>query len=477
MPKRLQKSAKKPGVWSRFSSWLHGFRFGNIASYYGQYYGPFGWLQHLLPGTEYDYRREAGIVWENSIIASCVAWLGRTYCEAPQTVERRGGNRKWIALDDHECLSLLENPNPYYDHTVLMAGTLLSLMSDGNAYWLKVRSRAGKVVGLVYIPHFMIEPRWDYEGTEFITHYEYRISGESLKIAVEDIIHLRTMIDPLNPRKGWTPLAAQLREICGDNEAGTLFAAILRNMGVPGVVITPDTAALKIEDAPQASFDDQQQLKTQWRERWGGDRRGEPAVFDFPVKVQPLSFNPKQLDLAKLRAVSEERICAAIGIPPIVVGMGAGLSNASYSNYREAKEYAYDSLLVPLMRTIDSQLTRQLLSEFEPDDPYTNAPKKFRIGHDLSDVRALAEDENDKHKRAVNDFKGYLLKLNEARQAIGYDKDPDAEKGERYLFELLPTPGGEWGTPAAPGDEDADDNGKPRGSRDDQGSTKPKPKK
>ena len=85
------------------------------------------------------------------------------------------------------------------------------------------------------------------------------------------------------------------------------------------------------------------------------------------VNVEKVGFSPNDLNLAQLRRLPEERLSAVIGIPAIVLGYGAGLDKATYSNARQLVEYATESYLVPLYRYIQEELTTQLLPDFEED--------------------------------------------------------------------------------------------------------------
>ena len=82
-----------------------------------------------------------------------------------------------------------------------------------------------------------------------------------------DVVHFRHGINPHDLRKGLSPIHGVLREIFMDLEASNFVASLLRNMGVPGVVISPKSGAT-------ARSDDVEATKTWFQEQFGGDRRG-----------------------------------------------------------------------------------------------------------------------------------------------------------------------------------------------------------
>jgi phage portal protein BeeE len=119
---------------------------------------------------------------------------------------------------------------------------------------------------------------------------------------------------------------------------------------------------------------------------------------------------------------------AVYGIPAIVAGLGAGLDRSTFANFKEARESAYESFLVPMWRTITQQLTHKLLPAFGED------PNLVRFHFDTSEVRALGENENERHERIRADYEKGLIKLNEARVQLGfnYDDDPGGWKRDNH---------------------------------------------
>lgn len=424
-----------------------GFRFSGSGggSQAGGAYG-FGGLVPLLPGAGgFDYRREVGNLWENSIVLACLNWITRAWTEAAicvQTPDSSSNGKKATAerkallkpqhrhskaalrdgyeiVDNHPFTTLVENPNEDYDDSVLWAGTIISLYCNGNSYWYKVRSTAGKVIGLQYIPHYQIEPQWPKDGSVFISYYQYTIDNIKIALPKEDIVHLRYGIDPLNRRKGMSPLAGVLREVCTDNEAATFAAALLRNMGIPGVVISPKSfKAANGDEIGEMSDEQQRAFKRMWREKFGGDNRGEPFVQSIPVDVTIPGFKPSEMMVDKVRQIPEERITAAIGLPAVVAGLGAGLAASSDKhNIETAQEMAWKNCLIPTHSIIAKQLTRQLL----PDILHSKANQI--VAWDYSGVAALQVDRDALHKTTRDDWTSGLVKRSESREIIGHDVD------------------------------------------------------
>lgn len=362
----------------------------------------------LVTGRQrFDYAREVGRGDTNSIVQACVQWICRTFPEAPVMIYRREADGTETKLPEHPLLGLLTDPNDYYSGELLWKATLADLTTSGNAYWLKVRNAQGGVVQLWWAPSALIEPRWPADGSAYISHYEYRPSGTALELAVSDVVHFRDGLDPHNTRKGLSPLAGLLREIFTDEEAAAWSASLLRNMGIPGVLITPD-----VDDPGAISAEDAREIKADFRTKFGGDNRGEPMVLPSKARVTVLSFNPQQMDFKTLRRLPEERISAVLGIPAIVAGLGAGLDRSTFANMSEAREMAYESNIVPTQRLLAGQLRTQLLRDF-------GDIAALRVGFDTSEVRVLQEDENKRWQRVTLAFSRGLLTVARAKELIG----------------------------------------------------------
>ena len=307
---------------------------------------PGGWSSIAWRGSssaEGDWRKIIGDGSSSSIVEACVLWICRNFPEAPAVVVQTGDDAIPQTIR-HPFARKIRWPNPYYSGVLLWYGTLTSWVIDGNAYWLKVRDQLGRVVELWYIPHWMIQPRWPLDGSEYISHYEYRPAGELLRLDPADVFHLRYGIDPDNTRKGRSPLRTLFLELGVDHEASHFSAAILKNLGVPGVVISPDKES-------KGAMDEQarEAIKAKFKQSFGGDNRGDPIVLSKPTNIMQFGFSPAELDLGAIRDIPEERVTAVLawavagcvlwqrdglGTPPVI--------ESATQSYREAQDPVAD---------------------------------------------------------------------------------------------------------------------------------------
>lgn len=378
-----------------------------------------------FPGSDIDFNAEAGDLFKSSLVMAVIFWLARNFPEAPIQLTEKQPDGKAKPIIDHPFLDLLEQPNPQYPGEVLWNASIISLNLDGNAYWRKIRNARGQVVELWYLPHSLVEPYWDPSRTDqWVQYYEYNLGVGIEKMDPADIVHLRMGEDPQNVRKGIAPLKSAVREIAGDNVAANFSYALLKNFGVVSIFIAPKDGVVIDEETAKL-------LKEKIKRQSTGDNRGEPIVMSAAVDAKQLAFDPEKLNVESLRHMPEHRICALLGVSPMVVGFSSGMGGSTFSNVADAREAAYENNIIPTQRMIAPQLKTQLLGDsFINRKQSPEALKRMYVGFDLSKVRVLATDEDVLHKRAVLDLRGGGITVNEYRASINLQPVPD---GDVYL--------------------------------------------
>lgn len=376
----------------------------------------------LLKRTRFDYAREVGDMLDASVVMAPIMWLQRALPEANLAMRDRRQGGKMEPVEEHPLLELVRNPNPFYSDIALWAATILSYCTDGNAYWIKVRNTAGQVVELWYVPHWMMEPKAGLDGTEFLSHYWYTPGTGFGRILIdpEDVIHFRHGLNPRDLRRGLSPLQGVIREIFADIESSNFVASLLRNMGVPGVVISPKGGAMPTPEDVEAT-------KTWFQQTFTGDGRGGTLVMGAPTEVSQYGFNPQQMELSGARDVAEERVCAALGIPAAVVGFGAGLQSTKVgATMEEMRKLAWHNGVLPLGRALIDELQRSLLPDFQR----TNGRRRLELYWDTDEVLALQEDENRITERKLKEFQAGAITLYDFLTETGREAD---ESHKYYL--------------------------------------------
>jgi len=372
-----------------------------------------GWLRWLLPNTKIDFGHYVGDGLGSNVLMAPILWIARAWLEARLGVLTETKDKEELDLQ-HPITHLLAEPNPFYSGAALWIALLISWYTDGNAYAIKLRNKAGQVKQLWYVPHWMIEPKeHETDQTIFIDRYEYSPGGGTPQVilAPQDVVHLRHGLDPRNVRKGLSMMKMLLREIFNDNESANFVAALLLNGGVPGVIISP-------KDAGASSPDALKETKEYVQDEFGGSNKGSPLVLGAPTEVKEFGYDPNKMNLDIVRNVSEERVCAMIGLPAAVVGFGSGMEQTKVgATLSELHRIAWIDCVIPNQDLMAQELTRSLREDF-------SLAKNQRLAWDRKSVRALEEDKNKAADRWAKLWNAGLVKRAVAKRGLGLEVEP-----------------------------------------------------
>jgi len=373
-------------------------------------------LRRALPGSTKDWARVAGDLGLNGVVASAIDWYVRNYPQATPRLYRPVDSQQAEPVEDHPVLQLMAQPDPMIMGSLFWGWCIQDYKLFGNTYLRKIRSSTrGTVTALQFLPQDMVRPVGN--GVNPLTHYIYTTDGRSFDIPVSDIIHIRYGRDPSDIRIGRAPLTAVLREIATDNTASTTAYGLLANGAMPSLIVGPDAKETSVD----MSMDDARQVKRQLHEDLTGDGSGGIVVMTGAYKMDRVSLTPSELALDSVRRVPEERICSALGINPMVLGLGSGLERSTYSNYERAQQAAWEDGMVPLLRTLADAITADLLPE------YPETQQGDYVMYDLETVRALADDMQAEAVRAEKLYKAGIIDRAEAKRIAGLEAVPEDE--------------------------------------------------
>lgn len=339
----------------------------------------------------------------NEIVFACVEEI-RTSASEPRMMIRKG--KEWA--HDDRILTLMDRPNAFMDRYLFWSTILMHYHIAGNAYALKVRSRAGRVVELWLLrpDRVKIVP----DAQKFIARYDYQIGGgEAIPLPANDVIHWKRG-HPLNDFYGMSPLQVIASRIDTDNYMREFIKAYFLNAGVPGGILSVKQSLS--EDA-----------KTAIRERFRGTFAGPRGWHELLVldnaeatfTATTAQMGQRGLVVPELDEINEARIAAVFGVPLSIIGARLGMSSSSYGNRKSDREGFWDETLSPLYKELAGPLNLALVPEFVGVD---------EIAFDLSDVRALQEDVDKVHTRVLKDVEGGLMAWEEGRLALGLPATP-----------------------------------------------------
>lgn len=380
-----------------------------------------------FPG-QYPFGSSSGNALDsNTIIQACTLWAGRTFPEARFKVVKDQINAKdlieEVEVPDHPLTKIMARPNPHHSRSLLWQATLPSLMLDGNAYWMVLRGQDKKPTQFWWIPSDRCRPVRKSGSKNFIDFYEFTDdTGKRQELDPRLVIHLRDGIDPRDPTKGRSKVKALLLEVLTDNEAAFYTKTVLENLGVTGAILAPDNPDFTI-DKEEAKI-----MARLYQAGSTGGNRGKVTVFTAAMKFIRGGMTPKEVLIDKVRRIPEERLTAVFGVPAIVINLGVGLEHATMANFKEAREQAYESNIIPTQSSIAEQLDIQALPLFS--DTFSER----RCAFDNTKVRVFQEDENKRHERVRLNWEKGLYTLGQCADILAFEVE-EADRNLR-IFDL-----------------------------------------
>lgn len=395
----------------------------------------------LYPDASYQSSASAGYG-RNELVYACIRERAENL---PQSVLRvypgAVASASGEPLEDHRLRRLLAQPNPVTNEFEFGELSVTYLDIAGNLPWLIQRGRDGLPAELWPLRPDLIrvfptgDPRvWNYGYVLDPSASVRNQLTEIIPIARRDLIHIKYP-NPLDAYFGQAPLRPASRAVSLDNAATDFVDTLLRNYAVPGVVIKTAT------EVTQTVAD---RLKRRWKASFSGARRGEPAVLQTGMDVQPLGLSLRDLEFPDLRAYSESRICATFQVPPILVGAKVGLDRSTFTNYAEARKQLWEEAIFSLQRRFRDPVAARLLPEFSGV-----GRARVHLRWDNSEVLALQEAESSKWERATNALARGGIMINDFRRTVGLDPVPG---GDVFLMPAGVTqqPAGTAAAPAQP---------------------------
>lgn len=375
----------------------------------------FGLGDPLYPDPNFENNAHYGFE-NNELVYACVMENATSLPDAPFRVF--GPDGQGDPREDHPLRRLIASPNPVTTEFELIELTSIYMDLAGIAFWEVVTDRAGRPYEIWPVRPDRIA-LWPNGNT-----YRYGYILEGGKIVPLDHVLAFKLPSPTNPALGQAPMRAANRATALDNEATDFVKSLLQNHAVPGVVIEVEQ---KIDE------DLTTRLTSKWLERFSGHMRGTPAFLQKGMKVHTLGLNLGDLEFPDLRTISESRICAAFGVPPILVGAKVGLDRSTFANYAEARRSYWEESLIPRQKRMAQVIVKELM-------PLTEGirPRRSVARFDNSEVLALKESEASRWETALNALRAGGITINEFCRRVGIPTKGPA--GDVYLIPAGVTP-------------------------------------
>lgn len=352
--------------------------------------------------TNYESIAREGYM-SNSVVFACIREIAEASAGVSWQLFQTAPGGAQEELKDHPLLHLLDRPNPFQGRFELIENLTAYLYLSGNAYLEAVGPTVGRqpsAGGQLKPPTELYVLRPDRmtilpDPTHFIRGYEYKVAGQSVKFARDQVMHLK-LFHPLDDWYGLSPVQAAALPVDKINASDRWNAALLQNSAVPSGALV---SKKRLTDEQYS------RLKSEMREQYQGVTNARsPLLLEEDIDWKEIGTSPKEMDWIEGLKFSALQIAQIYNIPPELIG----LQSATYQNRKEGRKALYTEVVLPALSRLRDSLNTWLTPRF--GDGLT-------LDYNKGAIEALSEDQTALWKR-VNDSR--FLTLNEQRALVGY---------------------------------------------------------
>lgn len=284
-----------------------------------------GWPDEWGTWWGYGATDPDGYLHRVSTVMTCVDLNSRQLGSFPVY----GVLRKTGELFELPTWSRNPEPNLYSSWDEFVKASINSLQLHGEiVLWATARDAAGFPARFVALSPQVVEIEPDGRGGK-----RFRLAG-GVELDPNDVLHVPYQTLPMRLR-GIGPLEWSTRSLVSA-AALERYAADIAEHGVWAVLRHPSNLSRQQAD----------DAKSNWRQARAATP-GDPAVLSGGFEFDVLSLNPKDMALLDLRTFDEQRIAAAFGIPPFLIGL-PNPGGMTYSNTTQLFEFHWKATLRPM---------------------------------------------------------------------------------------------------------------------------------
>jgi len=254
----------------------------------------------------------------------------------------------WSETTNPAYSPVLRRPNDYQTRNQFWENWMLSKLSRGNTYVLKVRDNRNVVTSLHVLDPTRVQPLVADDGSVF-----YRVNGDNLAgireitVPAREIIHDR-MNCLFHPLCGTPPVfASGLASMLGLN-AQKASALLFENSSMPGGILT---APAEVSDQVAQS------IKMKWEANFSKINLGRVAILDNGMKYEKIAMTNVEGQMVESLKWSAEVVCSCYHVPPYKVGVGA---LPSYNNVQSLNVEYYSQAVQSLLEEAEELLDHAL---------------------------------------------------------------------------------------------------------------------
>jgi len=192
----------------------------------------------------------------------------------------------------------------------------------------------------------------DHSAKGVLLGWEFRgVNGERTRFGLDEVYQWKNF-NPYDRFHGLGPVEAAQLNINYSFAADLYNSSALANGAEPGAVLTSQGRL----DRDQIEL-----LRSQFDSRHkGAGQAKRTAVLTGGMDIKSIAMKMTDMQVAKITAMSDNKICSAFGVPPGVAGL---ITEAQYSHGPAMRDFIFNTIL-PLAKLFGSEITAGILSKF-----------------------------------------------------------------------------------------------------------------
>jgi HK97 family phage portal protein len=411
----------KPTFWQR----INPFRRQRSIDYYG------GERNDLLsetlstPEARRLFRSNSDIVAIYGAVFAAIRRRARAVAK-PRIVLVRDQGGEEVEVDEHPALDALKRVNESLTQRQGFGLIEQHKLTHGKAYWVKRRDGLGTPVEFEIWPPDQVRPIPDPDKPWVPAFFERRLSiGKVERVAREDIVWFRHMVDPGNPLNGLSPIGAVRSEIDTGIEAQRFNLKYFDNALMIGRLFSAEDAG------PGEVERIEQELERKFK---GTDRVARAQVLGGGLKALETKPPHKDMEFVVQQQWGVEEVARVFEFAPELLGLG----NRTYENAPEANRDFWTMIVDQVDDT---------LAEFNEFYLWPDFGEELRFIARYDEIESLQRDRKQGAEVDEIRLKGAVTFVNEIRERDGMEP---VEWGDVPLMPLGTVPLGTIPTVTTP---------------------------
>ena len=301
-----------------------------------------GWwplISEAAPGNwqrNVEVRKDAVLAFH--AVFSCMTLIARDIAKLRVKLVAQDDKGIWSEVKNPAYSPVLRKPNSYQTRIQFWENWILSKLSHGNTYVLKVRDNRGVVVQMHILDPMRVKPLIADDGSVFYEIQPDNLAAgkEAITVPSREIIHDRfnTLFHPL---VGLSPIYANGLAATQGLNIQNNSASFFGNASMPGGILS----------APGAISDDTaQRLKDYWEANYSGRGAGKIAVLGDNLKFERLAVTAVDAQMIDQLKWTAEVVCSTFHVPPYKIGIG---QQPTYNNVQSLNIEYYSQCLQSLI--------------------------------------------------------------------------------------------------------------------------------